>query len=337
MVTESPKDSPEARFEHHHEQINGLEYHVVTCGSGPAVLFCHGFPDFWRVWRHQMEAVADAGFTAIAPDLRGFGQTESPREPTAYTVVDVVGDLVDVLNYLGISRAVIVGHDWGANISWAAPVLRPDRFPAVASLAVPYTPRPPKSMPEMLVESGQVDSYMVYFNRQGPADIELDADPAAFIRRLYYTLSGDLPDDTSPNMRVGASGRLMDSLAEPPGPMAWFDDDEIALQAAIFEKRGFTSALNTYRSMRRSWELLAAWKDRTLDSPALYVYGDREIVVRFPGRAEMIANLTQLVPKALPPVVLPGVGHWLQLEAPQSINRALLEFLQEIGWAARER
>ena len=164
-------------FEHHQEKINGLDYHFVTCGEGPAVLFCHGFPDLWRTWRHQMLAVANAGFRAIAPDLRGFGETQGPEDPTAYTVIDVIGDLIGILDHLAIARAVIVGHDWGANISWAAPLLRPDRFAAVASLSVPYSPRPPKSLPEALRTQGPKGIYLLYFLERGRADAELDAAP----------------------------------------------------------------------------------------------------------------------------------------------------------------
>lgn len=320
-------------FEHHQGPINGLDYHWVTCGAGPAVLFTHGFPDMWRLWRHQMAAVAAAGFTAIAPDLRGFGRSEGPADPERYTVVDVVGDLVALLDHMGIAQAIIVGHDWGANISWAAPILRPDRFPGVVSLAVPYTGRPPKSLPRHFSDIGREDFYMCHFSRPGAGEAELDADPERFLRRLFYTLSGDLPDDCEPDMFVGPSGRFVDSLAEPPGPLSWFDDEEMALYVRHFGTRGFSTVLNSYRSLTRSWELMAAWGGRALDVPAMFIYGSKEVVVRFPGRAEEIARFTTVVPKGYPPVRIEGPGHWVQLEAPSEVNRALLGFLEDTGWA----
>lgn len=324
----------DSAFTHHRKSINGLAYHWVSCGEGPAVIFTHGFPDMWRLWRRQMLAVAAAGFTAIAPDLRGFGESEGPANPEHYTIVDVISDLVAILDNMGIAQAVIVGHDWGANISWAAPVLRPDRFPAVVSLAVPYTPRPPKSLPQMFADMGRADFYMSYFCRPGEGEAELDADPELFLRRLFYTLSGDLPDDREPNMFVGASGRFSDSLFDPPGPLDWFDDEEMAIYVDRFRRKGFATTLASYRSLTRSWELMGAWADRPLDVPALYIYGSQEIVVRFPGRAEQIAQFTTMVPKGFEPVKIDGAGHWVQLEAPEAVNAALLDFLSAIGWSS---
>lgn len=321
------RDGP---FEHHYAQINGLRQHIVTCGAGPAVLFCHGFPDEWRVWRHQMRAVAEAGFTAIAPDLRGFGETDAPRDPHAYTAVDVIGDCVGILDHFAIPTAVIVGHDWGAGASWAAPVLRPDRFSAVATLSVPYGRRAPKSLPDLLVEAGQHDAYMLYFSRPGPADEELDADPETFLHRLFYTLSGAYQGDPLARMRVAETGRLTDSLVAPPGPLTWFDDAEMTRYVENFRRRGFTSALNTYRSLHRGWELLAAWADLPLVVPALFIYGEKELVTRFPGRAQAIENFTQMVPRALAPVMVPGAGHWVQLEAPEAVNAPLVAFLESL-------
>lgn len=321
-------------FAHHHADINGLRQHWVTCGEGPAVLFAHGFPDMWRLWRRQMAAVADAGFRAIAPDLRGFGESEGPADPERYTVVDVIGDLVSILDRMGVEQAVIVGHDWGANVSWAAPVLRPDRFIAVASLAVPYTRRPPKSVPQQFRDMGREDFYMCHFCRPGVGEAELDEDPERFLRRLFYTLSGALPAGVEPNMFVGASGRFTDSLIEPPAPLDWFDADEMEIYVAHFRRRGFSSALSAYRSLTRSWELMAAWGDRIVEVPALFIYGSEEIVVRFPGRAEEIARFTTTVPRGMPPVRIEAAGHWVQLEAPDKVNRALLAFLDAIGWAS---
>jgi pimeloyl-ACP methyl ester carboxylesterase len=317
-------------FDHHNANINGLDYHYVTCGSGPAVLFCHGFPDLWRTWRHQMQAVAEAGFMAIAPDLRGFGDTEGPSDPFAYTVVDVVGDLVALLDHIGIATATIIGHDWGANISWAAPLIRPDRFTAVLSLSVPYSPRPPLSLPKALQASGQTNAYMLYFLKQGPADAELDANPKAFLRNLFYANSGSLPEGEKPNMVTSAAGTIIDALQAPPAELPWFDEEELEIYAQAYAKRGFTSALNTYRSLDRGWQLMAAWADRVLEVPAGYIYGDRDIVISFPGRAKVIEMFTELAPKGRPPVRLPGVGHFLQLERPHDVSAAIIDFLREL-------
>jgi pimeloyl-ACP methyl ester carboxylesterase len=317
-------------FEHHTVEINRLNHHFVTCGEGPAVLFCHGFPDLWRTWRHQMAAVANAGFRAIAPDLRGFGQTDGPEDPASYTVVDVIGDLVGILDHLGIDQAVIVGHDLGANVSWAAPLLRPDRFIAIASLSVPYLPRLSTSLPEALRTHGPVDSYLLYFLEPGRADVELDADPDTFIRSIFYCNSGSLPAGEVPNMRVGLTGRLIDSLQKPDGELPWFDDEEAGIYTESFRKTGFTGALNWYRSLHRGWELLSAWADHPPQVPALYLYGDRDIVLTFPGRLEFVAKLPELVPGAHAPLAIPGAGHFIQLEQPEVVSSALVDFVTDV-------
>lgn len=317
------------RFQHHHSTINGLAYHFVTCGSGPAVLFCHGFPDLWRSWRRQMLALAAHGYRAIAPDLRGFGESQGPKASNSYTAIDVVGDLIGILDQLGIDNATIVGHDWGASIAWTAALIRPDRFVGVAALSVPYTPRGPESMPEMLRKTAPPDLYMLYFFEPGAADAELDREPETFLRRLFYTNSGALPGGRVPSMRLSANGRLIEALESPPESMQWFDDAEIEIYANAFRRTGFTPALNTYRSLHRSWELLGAWADCTVEVPALYIGGERDVVRFFPGMQDVIDQFVQLVPRARPPVIVGGAGHFVHMEEPDQVNRLLLEFLAE--------
>lgn len=320
----------DGRFQHHYSSLNGLAYHFVTCGTGPVVLFCHGFPDLWRSWRRQMVALADQGYCAIAPDMRGFGETQGPMEPTAYTCVDLVGDMVAILDQLGIEHAAIVGHDWGATVAWAAALLRPDRFVGVAALSVPYTPHGPASMVDMLRQTAPADFYMLYFLEPGRADAELDGQPATFLRRLFYTNSASLPQGRVPTMRLSANGLLTEGLDEPPEEMPWFDDVEIAIYADAFRRSGFTPALNTYRSLHRSWELMAAWADRTVEIPALYIGGERDIVRYFPGMQEMIDGLTIMVPRAQPPMIIDKAGHFIHMESPEQVNKLLLSFMASV-------
>ncbi len=317
------------RFQHHYSTINGLSYHFVSCGAGPAVLFCHGFPDLWRSWRAQMLALAARGYRAIAPDLRGFGESQGPQESTSYTATDVVGDLIGILDHLEIETATIVGHDWGASIAWTAALIRPDRFVGVAAVSVPYTPRGPESMVEMLRKAAPPDLYMLYFLEPGPADAELDGEPETFLRRLFYSNSGALPGGRVPSMRLSSNGRLIEALESTPEPMPWFDDSEIEIYTTAFRRTGFTPALNTYRSLHRSWELLGAWADRTVQVPALYIGGERDIVRFFPGMQDVIDQFMQLVPRARPATIVSGAGHFVHMEKPDQVNRLLLDFLAE--------
>ena len=262
----------------------------------------------------------------IAPDLRGFGETEPVDAATSYTPVDIVGDLVAILDHLDIEKACIVGHDWGAEVSWYAALIRPDRFASILTLSVPYTPRGEASLPGIIAANAPPDFYMIYFLQPGPADAELDADPGKFLRKVYFTNSGDRPGG-QPEMRVGADGTLMSALDEPDGPMAWFDEDEIAFYAEQFGRTGFTPALDTYRSLHRGWELRAAWADLDVTVPALTIYGDQDIVMRFPGMPECMAAQPMLLPQGEEPVCLPGCGHWPQRERPDHVNATLLAFL----------
>jgi pimeloyl-ACP methyl ester carboxylesterase len=318
----------------HSAIINELDYHYVTCGEGPAVLLVHGFPDSSRVWRHQIPAIAAAGYRVIAPDLRGFGATQAPDDPNAYTSADLVSDLVGLLNHLTIDQAVIVGHDWGATAAWAAPVLRPDRFPAVATLSMPYSPRPPMPMPMLMSEVGLGDVYMVYFSQQDEAaDAELAADPEEFFRRFFYTLSGDYDGDVVQALRRSPeTGRLIDSLVPPPRPMAWCDETEIAALGDAVRRRG-RGFIDVYRSTARGWSLWGAWSDRAPQVPVQFIYGNKEVSMRFPGRENAVEDMMKLLPNAFPPIQLEGdVGHWCQLEQPEQVNDALIGFLARIGW-----
>jgi pimeloyl-ACP methyl ester carboxylesterase len=192
---------------------------------------------------------------------------------------------------------------------------------------VPYTPRGPASLPTMLRAGAPPDLYMLYFLEHGPADTELDAQPHEFLRRLFYTNSAQLPDFVLPSMRTSADGSLVEGLEQPPGEMHWFDAAEIDIYADNFKRTGFTPALNTYRSLDRSWQLMAAWSDRTLEVPALYIGGDRDIVLNFPGMREAVDAFQTLAPHARPANIIANAGHWVHLEQCDAVNVALIAFL----------
>ena len=317
-------------LEHNNAFINGLDMHFVTAGTGQAVILCHGFPETWYCWRSQIGVLATEGYTVIAPDMRGFGYTGSPDACDQSTSVDVVGDMVGLLDHLGFSTAAIVGHDWGATIAWTAGLLRPDRFRAIAGLSVPYTARGPDSLPRMLKRVAPPSLYMLYFLEPGVAEAELDADPRTFLRRIFYTNSGEIPEDAQPVMMVADTGRLTDSLLEPDKPISWLTEADLDVYTEAFVRSGFRGALNTYRSLHRSWELTAAWRDVKIQVPALYVGGSRDIVLSFPGMREAVDNLKDSLPLAEPPIVIEGIGHWVQHEAPAQVNEALIAFLGKV-------
>jgi pimeloyl-ACP methyl ester carboxylesterase len=179
-------------------ETNGIRMHVAEAGRGPLVVMCHGFPESWYSWRHQLAALAEAGYHAVAPDMRGYGQTEAPAAIEAYTLLHLVGDMVGLLDALDASSAIIVGHDWGATVAWHAAMLRPDRFRAVVGLSVPFRPhaktRPTSSMPR----TQDARFYQLYFQEPGVAEAELQRDPRRTMRAMLYAASGDAPRDDAP-------------------------------------------------------------------------------------------------------------------------------------------
>jgi len=315
---------------------NGIAIHFAEAGSGPVVLLCHGFPESWYSWRHQLKALAQAGYHAVAPDMRGYGQTGQPEAIDAYTLFHLVGDMVGILDALGAPQAVVVGHDWGAPVAWHCALLRPDRFRAVAGLSVPFIPRGSKRPTSAMPQSESSLFYQLYFQAPGVAEAELGRDPRATIRRLLYSGSGDVPrksddalGDRSPGM-VPRTGGFLTRTIDPPTLPAWLSEADIDVFAKEFGRAGFRGGLNWYRNIDRNWELLAPWAGARVSVPALYMAGDRDLVVRFPGMDRLLANLSAFVPQLKGSVMLPGCGHWTQQERAAEVNAAMIGFVRSL-------
>jgi len=196
---------------------NGIRIHYVEQGTGPLVLLCHGFPEDGILAR-STGALAAAGYRAVAPDMRGYGRTEAPADIFSYTILDIVGDMIGLVSALGESQAVIVGHDWGANIAWHAALFRPDVFPAVAALSVPFRPRGPAPPLHMLRKAGLLTHYWFHFQEPGVAEAEFERDPRATLRRILYSISGDAPPATRElTLQPGRVGSPIRSTRTPSG------------------------------------------------------------------------------------------------------------------------
>ena len=165
-------------------EANGIRVHIAEQGSGPLVLMCHGFPESWYSWRHQLQALALAGFHAVAPDMRGYGDSGRPAEIERYSLLHLVGDMVGVLDSLGEKTAVIAGHDWGAPVAWHAALLRPDRFRAVIGLSVPYRPRGSIAPTTVMPQNDEASFYQLYFQAPGVAEKELETDVRVSVRKI---------------------------------------------------------------------------------------------------------------------------------------------------------
>jgi pimeloyl-ACP methyl ester carboxylesterase len=309
--------------------LHGLRMRVATQGSGPLVLLCHGFPESWHSWRHQMAALATAGWRAAAPDMRGYGGTDAPPHPDQYTMLHHVGDMVALVQALGEARAVIVGHDWGAPVAWNSALLRPDMFHAVAGLSVPYTPPSATDLLSALEAHGVTTFYMQYFQTPGVAESELEADVEATIRRVSYSMSGDGPGRIVAGI-MAPGARFLDATVEPDTLPAWLTQEDIAYAAGEFKRTGFRGGLNWYRSVRRSNELLAAWRGCTIPQPSLFVTGSRDDVGRFPGAEARLKLQPTVLPGLRGSHVLEGAGHWIQRERASEVNALLIDFLRSL-------
>jgi pimeloyl-ACP methyl ester carboxylesterase len=307
-------------------ETNGINMHIAEAGEGPLVLLLHGFPELWYSWRHQLPALAAAGYRAVAPDVRGYGRTDAPEPIESYTMLNHVAAAVGVLDALGEETAVIVGHDWGAPMAWHCALLQPDRFPAVAALSVPYTPRPP-APPTQLMKRLFQDRffYILYFQEPGRAEAELEADVRRSMRVMLYDASGDAPRSAWTAQRPKYA-KLLEEMRDPERLPSWLTDADIDYYAAEFKRTGFRGGLNRYRNMDRDWEELAHLASATVQQPALYVAGERDGVLRFTGTDAMKAN----VPNLRDVAILPGCGHWTQQERPAEVNSALIEFLKSL-------
>jgi pimeloyl-ACP methyl ester carboxylesterase len=312
---------------------NGIRLHIAEQGSGPLVLMCHGFPESWYSWRHQMQALAEAGFHAVAPDMRGYGQSDRPTGIDQYSLFHLVGDMVGVLDALKEERAVVVGHDWGAPVAWHCALLRPDRFRAVVGLSVPYRPRGSVAPTSVMPQTEDAAFYQLYFQTLGVAEAELDADPLISLRRILYSGSGDVPRKNPGAASSGAgmvprSGGFLTRMPDTQKLPPWLTEADLNYYADQFRQSGFRGGLNWYRNIDRNWELSAPYARAPITVPALYMAGELDLVVAFPRMREVIADLKRYIPLLRDTVMLPGCGHWTQQERAAEVNQHLIAFLR---------
>ncbi|MET7933109.1 alpha/beta hydrolase [Streptomyces sp. NPDC005322] len=319
---------------HSYVDVNGVGLHVAEQGEGPLVLLLHGFPESWYSWRHQFGPLAAAGYRVVAPDQRGYARSDQPDDVHAYSLLHLTGDVIGLIHALGEERAVVVGHDWGAPVGWATSMFRPDVVRAVAGLSVPPNLPAGLAPPSLARELYGDGFYQVYFQQPGVADAELGQDPTSTFRRVLYGGSGDNPANDSPQPWVIPDGAtFLDTAPEPERLPGWITEDDIAAFATDYARHGdraFTGGLNWYRNIARNNELLTAFQGRGIDVPALFVTGDRDMVLSLRGVDKAIKHLDTIVPRLYRSVLLKGCGHWTQQERPDEVNAALLDFLAHL-------
>ena len=339
-------------------KANGIRIHVAEQGKAPLVLLVPGFPELWYSWRHQLPALAEAGYRAVAIDQRGYGRSSKLWDPSEYTISRLVADVVGVVAALGEEKAVIVGHDWGAPVAWTAAWQHPTIFRAVAGLSVPFSGRglvalpgspfgesPPNELHRHIAGEG-CSFYQEYFATLGPVIDEIEEDLRGWYRDVVWSFSGDPPlppefagvdlSRVDPVQVIRASGACIPHRAKmrarmmtPPSMPAWFTEADLDYFVEAFERTGFAGGLSYYRMLQTSWEQLAPMQGKPLTVPSLFIGGDRDVAT-FWG-AEAITRAREHLHDLRGTTVLPGCGHWIQQERPAETNRLLLEFLAQLG------
>ncbi|MFJ2299314.1 alpha/beta fold hydrolase [Oerskovia paurometabola] len=296
--------------------VNGVELEVFEAGrhnAGRPVVLCHGWPGHAISWRHQMSALAAAGYHVIVPNQRGYGGSSRPTEVAAYDIEHLSGDLVGLLDHYGYEDATFVGHDWGAFVVWGLTLLHPHRVNRVINLSLPYQERGERPWIEGMEAALGADFYFVHFNRRpGVADAVFDENPHQFLRNLYR--KNEPPAEPRPGMALIDLARATTPLGDPV-----LSDGELAVLVSAFESTGFTGSINWYRNLDRNWHLLAD-ADPVVKQPALMIYGGRDMVARSERLAEFVPGVD---------VVDLDCGHWIQQELPEETNRVILAWLEQ--------
>jgi pimeloyl-ACP methyl ester carboxylesterase len=300
------------------------QFHVIEQGAGPAVLFVHGFPDTAETWRSQMQAVAEAGYRAVALDMRGYGQSFAPESADLYTALHLTGDLIAVLDALSIETAVLVGHDWGAYQSQMAALLRPDRFRALVSLAIPIVPRGEFNLNEILLEQGLGDAYYVFEMAKEGSEARF-ADAETSMPSILYWLSAS----PAPADRWDPINPALNMLRPAPVTVpAWADAGYVRHTIDAFQRTGFRGGMNYYRAFPKTFELMVAYKDEAIQQPSLYIWGAADgLSGLYHPEPITLASLREVQPNLVDQIRLENTGHWIQHEVADRVNDELVGFL----------
>ena len=295
--------------------LNGVELEVFEAGQenkGNPIVLCHGWPEHAYSWRHQMPALAAAGYHVIVPNQRGYGNSSQPVEVAEYDIAHLTGDLAALLDHFGYVDAVFVGHDWGANVVWSMALLHPTRVRKIINLALPYQARTPVPWIEFMETVFGEDNYFVHFNRKpGVADAVLNAHAGRFLQNLFRKNLPPVPPEP---------GMMMINLANAPAPLGdpVMSDDDLAVFTASFEATGFTGSINWYRNMDSDWHILKD-VDPVIQQSTLMIYGTRDMIPPSENLADFVPNVE---------VLNLDCGHWIQQEKPQETTQAILNWLE---------
>ena len=327
-ASEAAAQAPTFRF----VESNGIRLHVAEQGEGPLIVLCHGFPESWYSWRHQIPVLAKAGYHVVAPDQRGYGKSDKPHEIEEYNIFKLTGDIIGLVQALGRKEAIIIGHDWGAPVAWYCSLLRPDLFRALVLLSVPYSPRGGGTVPPIVAAkaAGKVSGrefYQVTFQDPSRTEAVFDKDPRGTLTSMLIGASGDAKSGAgwNPWSKPGKRSTRPQAPVQLP---SWLTRSDLDFYTTQFEQSGFRGGLNWYRNIDFNWLHTGFLMGARISQPTLFVAGERDGVLKFMGGA--YEELEENVPRLSRKVLIPGKGHWIQQDDPQEVNRLILEFLKQL-------
>ena len=328
-ITKVP-EKPSMRF----IESNGIRMRIAEMGEGPLVVLIHGWPESWYSWRHQIPYLAKNGYRVVAPDMRGFGESDAPEQVEEYDILKLTGDVVGILDALNENTAIVVGHDWGANIAWDCALLHPERFSAVITLANPYHGRDSGSNPPMENHKKTVEEnfdYMLYFQEPEIAEAEFDADPQAILSRIYATISSNVPrEDPEVTDSKRDAGGLIPRIGKPKKLPDWFKQQDLDYYVKEYERAGFRGGVNYYRNIDRNWRLMTNWAGKKLQQPFLFIAGANDHNLWGADKKQLNDQFGSSTKDFSGVVLIPRAAHFVNQSKPEKTNRLILNFLKSL-------
>lgn len=308
-------------------ETNGIELRAAVEGDGPLLILVHGWPELWYSWRHQIKPLARAGYRVVAPDVRGYGGSAKPDAVEAYDMESLTADIAGLIDTLGEDTAILIGHDWGSPICWNTATFYPERVSAIGILSVPYHRR--LDIPETELWRrlyGDDFFYQLYFQAEGVAEAELEADISSALRKIYFTLSGD---DPVPDRWLDPTPRqnLLDPFVDPDRFPDWLSETDIDYLVSNFRKSGFRGPLNRYRNAERDHANLPLMNAGPLRQPSCFIGGSRDATRHFVPGHDLYEDVGRRCDDLRLGQIIEGAGHWVQQEAPEAVTESLLAFL----------
>ncbi|MEC7465146.1 MAG: alpha/beta hydrolase [Pseudomonadota bacterium] len=319
---------------------NGITLRAAVEGEGPLIIMVHGCPESWFSWRRQIPVIAEAGYKVAAIDVRGYGGSDKPHAIEEYTLKKIGADIVGIIDFFEEDQAILIGHDWGGPIVWYTSLLNENRISAVAGLSVPYFPQREVS-PLDAFEVIYKDKffYQLYFQKEGVAESEFEPDLRKYLESTYFSIDARGMKKQFENplnaMNKGPNAKYLDDVVEFESYPDWINKDEMNYLINEFENSGMRGPLNRYRAQRIDFEELKDFRDKKLKQPAALMVGSLDPVNFFIGDGY---KDTEHLKEVFEPVyenlikteLINDVGHWTQQEAPEEVNRFLIDFLKQI-------